>query len=51
VGPQIWFVCGGEEFLYIPYSKVAERRGRFVNTPASYSEDPGFKFRPEDRLS
>jgi hypothetical protein len=28
-----------------------ERRGRVVNTPASYPGGPGFKFRPFDRLS
>jgi hypothetical protein len=28
-----------------------ERHGRVVSTPASYSGDPGFKSRPENRLS
>jgi hypothetical protein len=28
-----------------------ERRGRMVNTSASYSGGPRFKYRPEDRLS
>jgi hypothetical protein len=27
-----------------------ERCGRVVNTPASYLGDPGFKFRPGDRI-
>jgi hypothetical protein len=27
-----------------------ERRGRVVNTPASYSRGPGFKYCPGDRL-
>jgi hypothetical protein len=30
---------------------VAERCGRVVNTPVSFSGDPGFKSRPVDRLS
>jgi hypothetical protein len=30
---------------------ASERLGRAVNTPASYSGDPGFKYRPDDRLS
>jgi hypothetical protein len=27
-----------------------ERRGEMVNTPASYSGGPGFKFWPEDQI-
>jgi hypothetical protein len=32
-------------------SSLAERRGRAVNTPASYLGDPGFKYWPGDLLS
>jgi hypothetical protein len=34
--------------VYFPFT---ERRGRAVNTPASYSEGPGSKSRPGDRIS
>jgi hypothetical protein len=35
----------------IYHNYVTERRGRVVNTPASYSGDQGFRSRPGDRLS
>jgi hypothetical protein len=31
--------------------KTTERRGRVVNTPATYTGGPEFEFRPTDRLS
>jgi hypothetical protein len=31
--------------------ECTERRGRVVNTPASYSGGPGFKSQPGDQLS
>jgi hypothetical protein len=34
----------------VPQNSYTERRGRVVNTPAFYSESPGFKSRPGDRL-
>jgi hypothetical protein len=34
-----------------PLLFLTEHRGRVVSIPASYSGGPGFKSRPEDRLS
>jgi hypothetical protein len=36
--------------LTIKFQASTERRGRVVSTPASYSGDPGLKYRPGDRL-
>jgi hypothetical protein len=38
-------------FVIYIYIKLTERCGRVVNTPAYYSEGPGLKSWPEDRLS
>jgi hypothetical protein len=40
-----------ENAIDIMLQRATERRGRMVNTPASYSGFPGFKSRPGDRLS
>jgi hypothetical protein len=34
------------KFYHLPTVLQTERRGRVVSTPASYSGDPGFKYRP-----
>jgi hypothetical protein len=38
-------------FEDIHFSYLTERLVRVVNTPASYSGGPGFKYRPGDRQS
>jgi hypothetical protein len=47
------FTVGLQNHSFLRFSQyeVTERRGRVVNTPASYSWGSGFKSRPGDRLS